>query len=164
MKKIYLVRHAKSSQAEEGESDFNRDLNERAFTDIPIMAKVMKKRNVKPELIISSDAKRTTETTKLLIKELDLNSVKTTFSNKLYLTSVADYIKKIRKVDSEYNELMVVGHNPTITDLANELTGSFIDNMPTTGMVTILFKDNSWKAVGTIKGKMAHFDFPKKFK
>ena len=164
MKKIYLVRHAKSSQAGEGESDFDRGLNERAYTDIPIMAKVMKKRNIKPELIISSDAKRTIHTTKLLIKELGLDAVKTKYSNKLYLTSVAEYIKKIRKTDSEYNELMIVGHNPTITDLANELTGSFIDNMPTTGVVTILFKDNSWKAVGTIKGKMAHFDFPKKFK
>jgi phosphohistidine phosphatase len=159
-----LVRHAKSSQANDGERDFDRPLNDRGYTDAPLMAKVLIKRKIKPELILASDAKRTSETAQILAKELDIENSLINYSNKLYLSSVKDYIKKIRKTDSDIKELMVIGHNPVVTELANELTGSFIDNMPTSGVVSIHFKDDSWKAVGTIKGKMAHFDFPKKFK
>ncbi len=164
MKKIYLVRHAKSSPATKNQRDFDRTINERGETDIELVGKALEKRKAKIDLVLCSSATRTTQTAKALAEKLSVPTDKIVFTDDLYLTNVKEHVKQIRKTNQKVDNLMVVGHNPTITLLANELSGAFIDSMPTGSIVTIVFNDNSWKAVGTIKGKMAHFDFPKKFK
>lgn len=164
MKKIYLVRHAKSSPATKNQQDFDRTINERGESDLELIANALEKRKAKIDLVVCSSATRTSQTAEVLSRLLSVPTDKIEFTKDLYLTNVKEHVKQIRKTKHKVENLMVVGHNPTITLLANELSGAFIDSMPTASIVTILFNDDSWKAVGTIKGKMAHFDFPKKFK
>lgn len=164
MKTLFLVRHAKSSSAEKNQEDFDRPLNARGEGDASIIGQVLKKRKVKPERVLCSTSKRTRETVALLKDFLSLNDEDIHFVDELYLTSPRHYIQQIRSMSNDVNQLMVIGHNPTVTELANDLTGAFIDKVPTTGVVTIKYKDDSWKAVGAVSGKLVQFDFPKKFK
>ena len=68
----------------------------------------------------------------------------------------------IKDIPREIDSLMLFGHNPTFTDLANYFVGNEIENIPTTGIVDILFEINSWSDVEKIKVKEWFLDYPKK--
>tara|TARA_Y100000782_G_C10185078_1_gene266033 strand:+ start:1974 stop:2477 length:504 start_codon:yes stop_codon:yes gene_type:complete len=164
MKRVYLVRHAKSSREDSRLNDFERPLNERGESDAALMAEVLKKRKIHPDKIICSSSKRTLQTAHIFAKILGYKKEDIRVTDKLYLTPTKDYIKKIQQLNPDFESVLIIGHNPSLTELANDLSGSFIDNIPTCGIVSILYKDDGWGAVGRLHGKMSNFDFPKKYK
>ena len=71
MKTLYIIRHAKSSWSQAGISDFDRTLNDRGFFDAPLMGKILKEKNISPDAIFTSTAKRALLTASILSKEID---------------------------------------------------------------------------------------------
>ncbi len=163
MKKLYLVRHAKSDWSDPGKSDFERGLNKRGKRSIPLMAKALKKRGIMPDLILSSGAKRAKKTAKGLAKELDYKG-EILFDDALYFTEPEEMMEKIRDTDDRCETLFLVGHNPEMTELSNLLTGTYIDNIPTLGIVGMTLPIKKWKAFEAHQAEMDFFIFPKMFR
>jgi phosphohistidine phosphatase len=164
MKTLFIIRHAKSSWDHPGMSDFDRPLNERGKRDAPRMGKRLKEKDIHPNLILSSPAKRAYSTSKRIAGVLGypLENIKTDRS--LYHADEDDILYAIRHVNDKHNSVVMFGHNPGLTDFVNALGRdgeNFIDNIPTCGIVAFKFDVPSWKDVGFGNGSFLFFDFPK---
>ncbi len=143
-------------------SDHARPLNDRGERDAPQMGKRLRKRKPQPALIISSSAVRAETTATLLAEAIDYPISDILVDDRLYGAEVPDVISIITELDNTHDCVMLVGHNPTFTDLINALSGSHIDNVPTCGMAVLKFATNTWEKVDHIQGELLDFDYPKK--
>tara|TARA_R110002050_G_scaffold204327_2_gene339738 strand:+ start:44591 stop:45094 length:504 start_codon:yes stop_codon:yes gene_type:complete len=162
MKKLVIVRHAKSSW-KNGEDDYERSLKKKGKLNVPLMAGKLLTRGIDVKQIISSSAKRTMKTTELINGVLDLDESKVSFQKELYLASPKTMINTIQSVADEVDELMIVAHNPGVTLVVNYLANEHFENIPTCGMACILFDINSWSEIKN-NGTLGFFIYPKMFK
>jgi len=163
MKNLYLIRHAKSDWSDESKSDFDRALNRRGERAILTMANALKEKNVMPDLILSSSAKRARLTTKGLAKEIGYSgNIK--YIDALYMAEPETIHRLIKDVDDIVDTLFIVGHNPETTELSNMMSNDYIDNIPTLGIVALELSINHWKKFKMGKGKIEFFIYPKMFK
>jgi phosphohistidine phosphatase len=165
MKKLYLVRHAKSSWDNIEMDDFDRPLNDRGQKDAPHMAKLLKHRDVVPDRMITSPANRALSTCHAFAKVFDFDKKKIITEKRLYHASQETILKVLGSLPEHKDKEDVVflfGHNPGITEFANELLNVSIDNIPTCGIVEVTLDIEKWKDISFGCGKMDSFDYPKK--
>ncbi len=162
MKKIYLIRHAKASDAEFGINDFERALSKKGKNDASFMAKRLKHFGVLPDLIISSPAKRAKTTAKIISETLNYEKSSINFEESLYDSSYQTYRYLLDSMDDSIKSLFIVAHNPTITETGEILSGAILTNMPTCSIVCIEFDVKSFKDIKENNGKILFFDYPKK--
>ncbi len=162
MKTIYLIRHAKSDWSNAFLDDFDRDLNKRGKKSITIMAKVLKEKKIKPDIIISSPAKRTKSTIERLLKKLEFKE-KITYLNKLYLADSEAILSIIKNIDNKYDSVFIIGHNPGLTDFVNLMTNVNINNIPTLGIIEMKCESEEWRDCKYHKAKVEFFIYPKMF-
>ena len=162
MKTLYLVRHAKSSWKYPKLDDFERPLNKRGRRNAPFMGSVLKKRNVAPELVLSSPANRAATTARTIADHIDYPLDEIQYSENIYSFSEAALIHMIRQIDDNVQTAMVVGHNPALTDLANSIGDTAISNIPTCGVCCVNLDISTWKNIGEQRGELKFFEFPKK--
>lgn len=162
MKTLILVRHAKSSWDDPSLSDFDRPLNERGNRDAPRMGKRLNEKGVIPGLMLSSPANRALATCKIIAENIGypVSSIQT--NKNLYHASEEELLMVVRKLPDQVDIVMLFGHNPGLTDFANNLTKSRVDNIPTCGVLCCNFDVEEWSKVTWGKGKVKFFDFPKK--
>jgi len=162
-KTIILIRHAKSSWKNPDWTDFERPLNKRGKRDAPLMGKWLANYGINFDLIISSPSKRTSETANLICKELGYDSTLVKFDNSLYGFHTDAVLSALKKVDDSFQEVIIIGHNPAITNVVNFLQKdrSFA-NVPTCGIVSINLE--SWEDVKAGNGKLNFFEYPKNLK
>ena len=163
MKKVYFVRHAKSSWEDSSLNDIQRPLSSRGLRDAPFMAKLLKNKNVKADLIISSPANRALTTAKYFADAMNIPHDEIAVKNIVYEAYPEDVIRTIQKVDKEVNTLMVFGHNPTFTSIVNRYTEDYIPNVPTCGIVKIEANINSWSEFSESTAMQTEFYFPKQY-
>ncbi len=159
MKTLYLVRHAKSSWDNANLSDHNRPLNERGERDAPRMGKRLRKREERPEVIISSSAVRAQTTARILAAAIDYPTSDISIDERLYEAEPEDVLSVIGNLDDGIDCAMLVGHNPTFTALINAMGRCDFDNVPTCGMAVLTFPIDSWKNIATVQGTLVDFDF-----
>ena len=162
MRKLILLRHAKSSWKDASLEDFERPLNNCGKRDAPQMANILLLKNIEVDLIISSDTRRTKDTAKIFANILAYNS-EIVYDTELYEASYDQILKVINHTNNRYKNLLVVCHNPGITNLSNYLSNRFIDNIPTTGMVGFSF-DGNWNDLQNHSCEILFFEYPKKYK
>ncbi len=162
MKKIYLIRHAKASDAEFGINDFERALSKKGKNDATFIAKRLKHFGISPDLIISSPAKRAKTTAKIIAETLNYEKYSINFQESLYDSSCQTYRYLLDSVDDSIKSLFIVAHNPTITETGEILSGAILTNMPTCSIVCIEFDVRSLKDIKENSGKILFFDYPKK--
>jgi phosphohistidine phosphatase len=162
MKRLYLIRHAKSSWKDPTVVDFDRPLNKRGKRDAPFMGKRIKSYQVQPDLIISSPANRAAKTAKIIAEEIGVPKKQIVYDESIYEAGVASLLHVIRNIDNSANQVMLFGHNPGLTMLAEYLTHILVDNIPTCGIFCVDFAIDSWKEVAEGSGKVVFFDYPKK--
>ncbi|MCX6174655.1 MAG: histidine phosphatase family protein [Ignavibacteriales bacterium] len=161
-KTLYLIRHAKSSWDDSSLSDFQRSLNDRGLKDSPLMAKLIKGKNIIPDLIISSPAVRAISTAEIFANEFHYNKNKIINDERIYEAAMRDLITTIRKINDEYNIVMLFGHNPGLSNTANLLGNKFLPELPTCAVVGIELKVNSWSEVERNCGEIILLEYPKK--
>jgi len=162
MKRLTLVRHSKSDWSLPGQQDWDRALNKRGQRDAPEMARRLRARKLKPDLILSSPAVRALATATIMARELKVAASIVRQDERLYLAGPADMLTVIRELGGSARHLMVFGHNPGITDFANRLSaGDRIDNMPTSAVFTATFAIQDWSELDWGSGQDAQFDYPK---
>ncbi len=161
---LFLCRHAKSSWAEPGLSDKDRPLNERGKNDAPMMGRMLESREESVDLVISSTAKRALKTAKLISDEIGYSQNDIIIDNRIYMAGIADFIEVLQECRNKDKTIMLFSHNYGITDFANYISGSGIDNIPTCGIVKIKFDFSNWEKIKKEKGKLEYFIYPKMFK
>jgi phosphohistidine phosphatase len=162
MKRLTLVRHAKSSWKDPELADFDRPLSKRGKQDAPLMGKRLAGRDLRPELIVSSPARRARKTAKLIARELDLADERLVLEAKIYEAEPAVLLEVVRGLDDRWEHVLLVGHNPGLTELGNLLADCGIENIPTCGALCLDFDADDWKSLGPKSGTLVFYDYPKK--
>jgi phosphohistidine phosphatase len=161
-KTLYLMRHAKSSWADMSLGDFDRPLNQRGQRDAPEMGRRLKNRGVKPDIILCSPAQRARQTAGLLIRELEGDMDDIQFDERIYEASLDTLLNLIRSLPEGCTSVMVIGHNPSMGWLANQLSGFQIEKMPTCAVAAFELASFSWRDMGAENARLLDFDYPGK--
>jgi phosphohistidine phosphatase len=163
VKTLYVIRHAKSSWDVKTLGDIERPLSERGKRDAPRMGKRLKEKDVHPDLIMSSPAKRAFSTAKKIAKILKYPTDAIKVDKKLYLGDEDTMLETLAKTKDKHNVVFIFGHNPGLTDFVNSIMSEEldIDNVPTCGVVAFQFQAEHWNQVTWGTGKMLFFDYPK---
>lgn len=165
MKTLILIRHAKSSWKDETLPDRERPLNTRGKIDAPLMGQILFEKNIIPDLVLSSTAKRAKKTAQKIFFDIyGFSENQIHLTDDLYFTGVAFHMLIINTLLDTKNTVVLVGHNPDFVDLIDFLTKEKVQEMPTSGVYCLDFDINSWKEVKENTGKVRFFEYPKKYK
>lgn len=161
MKTLYLIRHAKSAWDSSAVSDFDRPLNDRGKSDVPRMTAFLRASKIRVDQIISSSAIRANSTARLIARGLEMDESSVLLDRRIYLADVHQLQSILREISDEWQSVMLVGHNPTLTDCANALTGDSLNNLPTCSVYGVELAIDSWLKLRNGVGKRTLFQVPK---
>lgn len=161
MKTLLLVRHAKSDWGDPGLSDFDRPLNERGKEDAPAMALRLHDKKIRVDAFIASPAKRAKKTATIFAKQYGVDKDDIIFRDELYGAATTVFYDVILSANNKLNSIAIFSHNPGITDFANLLTSTRVDNIPTCGVFAIKADCKSWDAFKDAKKEFYFFYYPK---
>lgn len=165
MKTLSILRHAKSSWEFTELDDYERPLLNKGVKRTLRICKVLVDAKYFPDLILSSPAKRAAETASVVIEKLSVPLAQLQLSEQLYPGNEESILKEISQVKENIKHLMVVGHNPGLTDLAFSLTkNDKFDWIPTSGLVQIEFKCSKWSDIDFSNAKLKNYYVPKLLK
>jgi len=164
MKTLYLVRHAKSDWSHAQQTDFERGLSNRGVKDLDLISNLISSLIQVPDCLLSSPANRAFTTAKVFAEKFGLSDSDVLIEDGLYANSTKFIIKTLADTNDKFQSLMIFGHNPDITSLASYFSGTYFENVPTTGVVALEFDCSSWKNIEDKNAKVLFFEYPKKHK
>ncbi len=163
MKSVYFIRHAKSSWDDMSLRDIDRPLNSRGLRDAPFMATVLKGKGVKPNAIISSPANRAFTTASFFAKELDIPKKEIKIEPRIYEAMTSEIMDIIQNLPDAYKLILIFGHNPTFTSVANQFTSQYLANLPTCGIFRVDANVESWSQFNDATGELTELHYPKQY-
>lgn len=163
MKTVFFVRHAKSSWDHAGLSDIDRPLNERGLRDAPFMAHMLAGKGVRPDRIISSPANRAYSTAQFFASSFGISPKEIEVVKSIYEAWPDEIIRIVNHLPDQFSTVVLFGHNPTLTAVANMFSNEYIVNLPTCGIFQVEADVRSWKDFKRETGKLAALYFPKQF-
>jgi phosphohistidine phosphatase len=160
-KRLTLLRHAKSSWENANLADRDRPLNERGERDAPLMARRLRQFGVRPSLVVTSPAARAVQTVRLFAREINYPLEFLQRETALYLATPAEILSVVAQQEDSFSDILLCGHNPGLTELAEQLSNGVITNLPTCGAAVFESRLRSWKNAATSDWSLKAFDFPK---
>jgi phosphohistidine phosphatase len=165
MKRVIFMRHAKAEPMDDEMTDFDRQLAEKGRNDAGIISSVLQNNGIKPDLILSSSALRAYQTALIISERIGLNPGKVKKHDDLYEdVTTSDILEYITTSVDSVKTLMIVGHNPWISNVAVALSQNFDEIFPTSGLLVLDFKVDFWDEVIPGDGKTRLYDFPKNYR
>lgn len=160
MLRLYVMRHAKSSWAVPGARDFDRELNDRGWSDLVKISKILQRKNYNPEKILCSPSSRTRQTLDG-IKDVLPENTEIAFTEGLYSSGMSEYLEIIQET-KDCKSLMIIGHNPMCGSLAASLPSLDSDypmdtisyKYPTATVAVIEFDCDTWSEIEKSKGNL----------
>lgn len=167
MKTLFVLRHAKSSWEDPQLKDIARPLAQSGRTGIDLVAGRLLERQVSIDAIVSSSAERTRQTAALFAQRLNLLDSSISYSAELYFAGAPMLRQAVSRFEDCYSSVMLVGHNPAVTDFVNELgVGALgieeLENVPTCGLLQFELAIESWQESDTAQARLVEFDYPKR--
>lgn len=171
MRRIYLLRHAKSSWDDPALDDFDRPLAERGRKAARRMARHLAAANLRPALVLCSAARRTRETFALI--EPDLAGVPVSYEPSVYAAAKHDLLHRLRQLDDHLDSVMVVGHNPGLERLAHALSADrgepgalarMAEKYPSGALAVLETDITQWRQLEDGTCRLAQFTRPKDLK
>lgn len=159
-KNLLLMRHAKPSWKDDKLEDHERPLKKRGKKDATLIAKVMKKKDLIPDLILSSTAVRASETVEVVTETLGYDD-QIMFADELYMGEPQDFVNILRTLGDEYQTVMIVAHNPGL-EAYLQIVNEKIEALPTAALGHLVLSLDSWKELSfETMGELAGFWTPK---
>lgn len=152
MKKLLLLRHAKSSWADASLTDFERPLNERGRRAAPLIGKFMRAQKIQPDMVICSPAKRARETIALVLEAAGIET-ELRYDERIYEATVPRLVEVISQIADDKREVLLVGHNPGFENLLESLTGQ-TERMPTAALARIILNSENWNEAAAQGGRL----------
>ncbi len=162
MKTLLLLRHAKSSWKNTSVKDFDRPLNQRGLKAAPAIGRLMRKRKLQPELVLSSPAERARQTTQLVLEAAGLKT-EVRYDERIYEASAARLFEIVSQIDEEAGMVMMVGHNPGFEELLEALSGE-ARSLSTAALACIELDIERWSKVRAGENQLAWLVRPKELK
>ncbi len=167
MRRLMLLRHAKTERAEPGEPDRDRKLTRRGRDDAPAVGAYMAHHGLVPDLAVVSPARRAQETWTLVAAAF-AKSPRLVNDERIYNANPEKLIAVIGEMRKAHL-LLVVGHNPSLHDLATQLIASgnakarerIAEKLPTSGLVVIDFAFDDWSLLHPQAGRLERFVSPR---
>lgn len=166
MKRLFLLRHAKSSWDDPQMADRDRPLNARGMRDAPRMAAYMHSKGYKPDVALCSPATRTRETIEAVTPVIGEFPI--SYPEALYLAEAEKMRSLIAGLDDEYEAALVVGHNPGIGTLASQITdfesleeARHVNKFPTAALAIFESDADDWQTALAGRLKLIDFMTPK---
>ena len=163
MKKLFLIRHAKSKWDETLFGDYERSISKKGKKDLLAIGSYLAIEGIKPDLVLSSCALRAQQTTDTLVARLQYEG-KVYYLKELYQTPMESLVEIIQAQEENINTLFVIGHNPQLQELANNLLNEHISKLPTLGVIAITLEIEEWNEIEDAKGELDFFIYPKQFR
>ena len=161
MRHLTLIRHAKSSWKQAELADIDRPLNKRGLASAPVMGRVLKERAVQFDKVFTSSARRARITIELICEEIGIAPASIVVSDDLYTFSYRDILKWLKRVNDNYHDIALGGHNPACHNLFSVLTNKSLDKYPTCAVARFQFDLGSWSEITAGTGKLVFFDIPR---
>src|SRR4051794_23299981 len=168
MRKLYLLRHAKSSWELAGQLDYERGLTERGWNDCGLIAGLIKEREIAPELIICSGARRARDTLTGVATSLPTDA-RVEYEDAMYRASTRDLLDVVRHTPKEHRSVLLIGHNPSFHDLAVEIGRESEElvhvaaKFPTAALAEFDFVGD-WHELGADSAELTSFTRPKQLR
>ena len=161
MKRLLLLRHAKAVPAAAPLADIARPLAERGERDALRIGDRLREQRLHPALILTSPAARAVQTAQIVASALGAAHERIAVDRRLYLAEPPAIIEAIAAQDAALETLLVVGHNPGLTDLVHRLLPDFdVDDMPT-GAIVGVDCAVAWSSIEGATAALSYYDFPK---
>ena len=154
MKRLYLLRHAKSSWDDADVADHDRPLSGRGRRAADAIGRHLRAERIEPELVLCSSSTRTRET----LARIGLDGE---IERELYGASAGELIPRLRAVARGIESVLVIGHNPGIHELALALANGPHDSYPTGALATIDLDIDEWRAIVAGRGRLMDFVRPR---
>jgi len=161
-RKLFIIRHGKSSWDHQGLDDIDRPLAERGIQNAEDMAKRLANEGLIPELLVTSPASRALNTALIMARFWMVKPTALQIHESLYDAYISNIEKVVSGIPSEVQSLAIFGHNPSWTAYANQFLSSPLDNLPTAGVVVVTLESDNWNGLGRAQVKDVHVDYPKK--
>jgi phosphohistidine phosphatase len=161
MKTLLIVRHAKSSWESQSQADFDRPLNERGIRNAPEMARRLVLRGLTPEYILTSPAIRAISTARLMSTQFGKSDDLLMVDATIYEASRQDLYRLISRQNPDHSILMIIGHNPGMSDFLNWLCDTD-EILSTAAVAQVEIDSKKWNSWERGSGKLIDLDFPKK--
>lgn len=162
MKRLFLIRHAKSDWSDDTLNDFDRGLNVRGKKDAPFMGALYAKKGITPSLVLSSSARRAKATARKFVDAID-KEIHITYIDALYEAGVAAHLNVLREIDDSHESVFVFSHNPGLNELSYYLSGYKVENIPTCGVFEMSLNVSSWSQLDKESCNFVEFEYPKKY-
>lgn len=162
MKKLFLIRHAKSSWDNHSLSDIDRPLNKRGEQNALMMSEILLAGNNLPQLFLSSPAVRAINTAKIFAARFRIDPDLIKIEQSIYEAGIRELFLVVNDINDGYDTVFLFGHNPGLSSFTNLIGDKFIPEMPTCAIAGLEFDINRWSKVERGTGKLFLFDYPKK--
>lgn len=160
MKKVFLLRHAKSSHENPKLTDFDRTLDPEGKKDAAEMGEYLSASGEKIELIVASTSVRTRETAAIVCEKLKYDFKTVKWDSTIYACTSEALLDCIKRTGKPYTSVLFIGHNNSMTQVANQLQKDIvIADMPTCAIAGIAFKDSEWSSITS--GKLFFYKAPR---
>jgi phosphohistidine phosphatase len=154
MKRLYVLRHAKSSWDDADLADHDRPLSARGRRAADAIGRHLRAERIEPELVLCSSSTRTRETLARIGLEGEIE-------RELYGASAGELIARLRALPGSVESVLVLGHNPGMHDLARALADGPRDDYPTGALATIDLDVDDWSAIAPGRGRLIDFVRPR---
>lgn len=161
-RRLFIIRHGKSSWDNHGLDDADRPLADRGTRNAEEMANRLLEKGLVPDLILSSPANRALNTALIMLRTWDLEPGKLQIHDPLYMAYVKEIEQVVAEAPPEISQLAIFGHNPSFTLYANLFLDKALDNLPTAGVVIVTLESDGWKGIGRKNVKETYVDYPKR--
>lgn len=159
-KHLYLLRHAEAAEKLLHQQDLERELTPAGKNQSLQMGAYLLRENQPIDVMISSDALRAKQTAALTADKMQFESSKVLFDHTIYDATARTFLSFINSLDEQFNSVIIVGHNPALSYLAEYLTKSEIGNIVPAGMVIIKFNLANWSEVSEGNGALEKYVYP----
>lgn len=157
MKNLFLVRHAQAVENTGRSTDLYRNLTPQGFRDATKIGRKIFEMDIQPDMIFSSHAERARSTAELIAEQIKFDAQKIEYTEDLYEASARTLFALIKNLNDEWNNILIIGHNPSITYFSEYITHYEIGVVSPAGLVHIRFEVGQWDLISEDNGKFVQY-------
>lgn len=154
------MRHAKTENGHAAHNDKERNLTDTGIQEAMQMGKLFIHKNWQPQTILTSTAHRTVQTQRIINDALKISKENIQYLDHLYLAHTEALFKIITQIDNHYHSVLIIGHNPSVTNFPFMACEKSVDHVPTGGVLKMTFEADRWNEIIKGSGKFEAMEYP----
>jgi len=165
MKKVLiLIRHAKAHDLESGQKDSERYLMAEGVKDASLIGRFFLKKDIPVDRIVASPAERASSTAQMIAEQMRYELHSIDYNENIYDASIRNLLNIVNDFSEDWDSVMLIGHNPAISYIAEYLSGEALDDMVSAGVVVLNFENMQWQEISQQTGNVQDTFSPDKIR